>query len=325
MKKYRVALDDGHGMSTPGKRTPAIPSLGGRVIRENEFNWAVVKELDELLRRNGNFETILTAPTDADTSLSNRCKRANEFKADIFVSVHANASDGKFDGEDKDASGIETWYLSTEGKKLAEDIQAELIQNTKQKNRGIKKGNFYVLKYTNMPAVLTENLFMDNEREALLMIDKQYINEVAREHYLGICKYFKVDDKLSEVEQPEQKPEEKPDSNKIKYRVRKSANDAQSQKGAFTSLENAIQCAKKYSGYSVYDTAGKLVYPIKPERELVIITANVLNVRKGPSVNYKIVKRVKKNQVYTIVEKKGDWGKLKSGAGWINLKYTKKK
>lgn len=56
----------------------------------------------------------------------------------------------------------------------------------------------------------------------------------------------------------------------------------------------------------------------------VKITANVLNVRSGPGTNYKVVTSIKKNEVYTIVEKKNGWGKLKSGAGWISLKYTKK-
>lgn len=56
----------------------------------------------------------------------------------------------------------------------------------------------------------------------------------------------------------------------------------------------------------------------------VKITANVLNVRSGPGINYKVVTSIKKNEVYTIVEKKNGWGKLKSGAGWISLKYTKK-
>lgn len=58
---------------------------------------------------------------------------------------------------------------------------------------------------------------------------------------------------------------------------------------------------------------------------LVVITADVLNVRAGASEGAKITTQVKKNQVYTIVDKSGDWGKLKSGAGWINLNYTKKK
>ena len=54
------------------------------------------------------------------------------------------------------------------------------------------------------------------------------------------------------------------------------------------------------------------------------ITANVLNVRSGAGTGYKVVTTVKKGEVYTIVEEKNGWGKLKSGAGWISLSYTKK-
>lgn len=56
----------------------------------------------------------------------------------------------------------------------------------------------------------------------------------------------------------------------------------------------------------------------------VRVTANVLNYRAGAGVQYKINGQIKKNEVYTIVEEKDGWGKLKSGAGWINLKYTTK-
>ena len=56
----------------------------------------------------------------------------------------------------------------------------------------------------------------------------------------------------------------------------------------------------------------------------VKVTADVLNVRKGAGTNYAIVTTVKQNEVYTIVEVKNNWGKLKSGVGWISLGYTKK-
>ena len=55
---------------------------------------------------------------------------------------------------------------------------------------------------------------------------------------------------------------------------------------------------------------------------LVKINTEVLNVRSGPSTNYKVVTTVKRGEVYTIVQTQGNWGKLKSGAGWLNLKYT---
>ena len=57
---------------------------------------------------------------------------------------------------------------------------------------------------------------------------------------------------------------------------------------------------------------------------LVKVTADVLNVRKGAGVGYKVATQIKKNEVYTIVQEYNGWGKLKSGAGWISLAYTKK-
>ena len=65
------------------------------------------------------------------------------------------------------------------------------------------------------------------------------------------------------------------------------------------------------------------VKPFSPY--LVQVTATVLNIRKGPSTNYAITGAIKNKGVYTIVEEKNGWGKLKSGVGWICLKYTKKK
>lgn len=70
------------------------------------------------------------------------------------------------------------------------------------------------------------------------------------------------------------------------------------------------------------------IAPSTPKTEfpyLVIIDTDVLNVRAGASTSTKVTTQVKRNQVYTIVAEDGEWGKLKSGAGWINLKYTKKK
>lgn len=189
MKKL-IALDDGHGMETAGKRTPLIPELG-RVIHENEFNRAVVNYLDEELRRCG-FETLMVAPGDGDTSLSERTNLANSKNADIFVSIHYNAYDGKFDGYDPEGLSIHIYPGSQSGRKLAECVLKYLKEGTPQKNRGIVESNFHVLRETNMPAILSENGFMDNKREAMLMLDENFQKEVAQEHTKGICDYFGV-------------------------------------------------------------------------------------------------------------------------------------
>lgn len=187
----KIALDDGHGIDTAGKRTPPIPDLNGRVIRENEFNREVVRYLDEELKRFG-FETLLVAPTDNDTPLKIRVDLANNWGADAYVSVHYNAYDGKFDGYDPSGHSVHIYPGSKEGRKLADSVLKHLIQGTPQKNRGIKENNFFVLRETKMPAILSENGFMDNSAEARLMLDVDFQKEVAREHAKGICEYFGV-------------------------------------------------------------------------------------------------------------------------------------
>lgn len=191
MRKYLIALDDGHGMTTAGKRTPSIPELGGRVIHENEFNREVVKYLDIELKRCG-FNTLLVAPTDADTSLSARTNLANSKNADAYISIHYNAFDGKFDDYDPEGLSVHIYPKSVEGRKLAECVLKYLKEGTSQKNRGIKENNFHVLRETKMVAILSENGFMDNKREALLMLNVDFQKEVAKEHAKGICDYFGV-------------------------------------------------------------------------------------------------------------------------------------
>ncbi|MCA0970848.1 N-acetylmuramoyl-L-alanine amidase [Halobacillus litoralis] len=187
-----VALDDGHGIHTAGKRTPIIPELG-RSIRENEFNRAVVRLLKKELERSG-FDTLLVASTDEDVSLKNRVDLANTRRADIYVSIHYNAFDGSFSGSNP--SGIEIYVypgtLNKESGKLANAVGKYLRQGTKQNWRGIKEANFYVLRESMMPAILTENGYMDNKNEALLMVDENFQLEVAIEHAKGICEYFNV-------------------------------------------------------------------------------------------------------------------------------------
>ncbi|WP_347553008.1 N-acetylmuramoyl-L-alanine amidase (plasmid) [Pseudalkalibacillus hwajinpoensis] len=187
-----IALDDGHGMSTPGKRTPYIPEIG-RSIKENEFNREVVKYLKVELERCG-FQTLLVAPTDEDTPLTTRTNLANSKKADAYIAIHYNAFDGSFSGSNP--SGIEIYvYLGHKNKeagKLASSIAKYLRQGTPQNYRGILEANFHVLRETNMIAILSENGFMDSKLEALLMLDKDFQKEVAVEHAKGICDYFGV-------------------------------------------------------------------------------------------------------------------------------------
>ena len=83
--------------------------------------------------------------------------------------------------------------------------------------------------------------------------------------------------------------------------------------------EYADQCAAAI--VEVIVQRGKL----KPKTYLVKVTAEKLNVRAGAGTSYEVVTQVKKGEVFTIVEESGGWGKLKSGAGWISLKYCQKR
>lgn len=121
-------------------------------------------------------------------------------------------------------------------------------------------------------------------------------------------------------------------TNKTLYRVRKTWNDAQSQKGAFYDLSNAKKCADQNNGYSVFDENGKAVYTSKTTNSTssfkVQISISDLNIRKGPGTNYAATGKFTGKGVFTIVETKQGtgstkgWGKLKSGAGWIALDYA---
>lgn len=86
----------------------------------------------------------------------------------------------------------------------------------------------------------------------------------------------------------------------------------------------ATEVTKKLGGKAATTPAPKAKAKTKTKAYKVKVTADVLNVRKGPGTTYGITTKVKKGQVYTIVETKSGWGKLKSGAGWICLAYTKK-
>ncbi|MDU6263697.1 MAG: N-acetylmuramoyl-L-alanine amidase [Anaerocolumna aminovalerica] len=208
MSKYLIAVDSGHGMETAGKRTPPLPEpwfniKKGDVIHEKEFNKPTAEYLIDALNRCG-FDTINVSPGTTDIPLKDRYTTANNAKADIFVSKHYNAKDGVWGNPDDKKgvpNGIETIIsqnASDKSKKLAELVQAELVKTHNRKDRGVKTDiqqsgiNIAVLRYTNMPAILTESGFMDNLYEARTMLDPEFQKADAEATCRGICKYFGV-------------------------------------------------------------------------------------------------------------------------------------
>ena len=119
------------------------------------------------------------------------------------------------------------------------------------------------------------------------------------------------------------------------YRVRKSWKDKSSQIGAFTVLQNAVNCVDANPGYAAFDDDGNQVYPATAgESSDVPFTVRVsiddLNIRKGAGTNYSRTGEYTGKGTFTIVEvasgkgSNSGWGKLKSGAGWISLDYVER-
>lgn len=188
-----VCLDAGHAESTPGKR-----SIDG-TLREYEFNRAVAKLIRGQLERHGvNVIYSCDLETPEDISLTARCTTANKAKADIFVSIHANA----YGTEWNSANGWEIFYAagSTKGYKLAQTIRAESIPYLGLRDRGIKTDNFTVLKKSSMPAVLIEHGFYTNKDECAKLKDAEFREKCAVADTKGILNYLGI----AWIEEPQQ-------------------------------------------------------------------------------------------------------------------------
>lgn len=218
MVKYLIAVDSGHGMSTPGKRTPKLTKnlyIGGKlvkkkgdIIHEKEFNKPAAEYLIKALERCG-FDTINVSPGTSDISLQDRVRKANNAGADFYISKHYNAigSCSKFQDSAKGIVSIYN-YGSSRSEKAAKLIQEELIKEHGGRSFGARADkdisgcSLYVLRNTKMPAVLTESGFMDYQPEAERMLDPKFQKEDAEATCKGICKYFNVTYKNPSASKP---------------------------------------------------------------------------------------------------------------------------
>lgn len=179
----KIAVDPGHGINTPGKRTPKAVPKYGRVVKEYEFNKGAATYLKKALERHGH--TVVWTGGDSDPSLSARVKKANSKNVDLFISVHYNAGGGH---------GVETYIVGRGGnaEKLANKVQPNLVKVRNQRNRGVKVANFYVIKYTKAPAILVEAGFMDDPRglEQSWMLDKDFQKGVGEAICKGVQQFY---------------------------------------------------------------------------------------------------------------------------------------
>lgn len=166
----KICINGGH---CPTRDSGAI----GSRITEAEYTARMMASVADYLTKAGC--TVLTVQ---EKDLSAICRAANEWGADLFVSIHCNAAN-------KRARGTETFshYGSAKGKHLAACIQKQLIGAIDTIDRGTKEAGFYVLKHTNAPAALVEIAFIDNRDDETLLLEHQ--DDIARAIARGVTDY----------------------------------------------------------------------------------------------------------------------------------------
>lgn len=181
--KPLIILDAGHGGDDEGAKI--------NFFQEKKITLSTVlllkKHLDEM-----GYRIILTRSRDVFIPLHRRVSIANRTRGVIFVSVHYNAS------QSREAKGVEVFYCLGKGswkaqasKKLATSVLSQLVEHTQAISRGIKAGNFHVIRETQMPAVLVEAGFITNLEERSFLRDKSYLEKIAKGIAVGIDKYLK--------------------------------------------------------------------------------------------------------------------------------------
>ena len=320
MANKKIILDAGHGFNTSGKRSPQSM---GKVVREWTMNNAVCNYIQEILK---DYNVIIVRTDDTtgktDVPLSSRVSKTNAQNPNLFVSIHHNAGGG---------TGVETYYHtygSSADKKIAQIVQTNLVKETRMRNRGVKQASFAVLTCkSSIPAILVEGGFYDNQTDFNYITSvngqKAYARAVANSiiQYLGLTKKtpttttsFKVGDKVV----VKSSATTYADSTKIIPSWVKGGLYTISKISGSKVLLKEIVSWVKTSDVQKSGTSSKSVsYVIK-------VTVDFLNIRSGAGTNFPVTGTVKKGGVYTIVEEKNGFGKLKSGAGWISLDCTEK-
>jgi N-acetylmuramoyl-L-alanine amidase len=220
LKVRRVVIDPGHGGHDQGTE-------GGKGLLEKDLVLDVSLRLGKLIQEDLGADVVYTRSDDTFIPLEGRTALANERKADLFLSVHANSSPST-----PQISGVETYYLNftdnkdsmavatrenatsqksifdlrdiiqaisqhdkaAESREFAAHVQAALYAFSSrnfptEKNRGVKKAEFVVLVGASMPSVLAEIGFLSNPKEEALLKKSEYRQKLAEAIYHGVSKY----------------------------------------------------------------------------------------------------------------------------------------
>ena len=193
----KILIDNGHGQSTPGKRSP-----DGRFL-EFQFNRTIAKQIVDDLRDRG-YDAELLVPEDDDVPLKDRCKRVNDIVARegkqnvILISIHANAFGNGKEWTKPSGWSVYTSKGQTKADELAEQLAKAAIKNLPQMKMRAEKSdgdldyeeNFYILKHTDCPAVLTENGFYTNKEDLAILESREGRRAITDLHVEGIVEHL---------------------------------------------------------------------------------------------------------------------------------------
>jgi N-acetylmuramoyl-L-alanine amidase len=167
-----VVIDAGHG----GYDRGGIP---GQRVSEKDMTLDVARRLRSVLQASG-YRVVMTRDSDVFVPLGTRTAIANSQRNAIFVSVHFNSATRK------GASGIETYFYSRNSLSLASAIHHYVSGGAPSSNRGVRRRGYFVLRRTNMPAVLVECGFLTNPTEAAYALNASYRQKLAEAIASGV-------------------------------------------------------------------------------------------------------------------------------------------
>ncbi|MFE4896558.1 N-acetylmuramoyl-L-alanine amidase [Peribacillus butanolivorans] len=179
----KIFIDAGHGGTDPG----AV----GNGLKEKDLTLKIATMVKSMLEDYKDVSVKMSRTGDTYPSLSARTKAANEWGADIFLSIHINAGGG---------TGYEDFIYtsaSAKSKECQSTIHAEIMKLIDMKDRGKKSANYQVLRTSTMPAVLTECGFIDNAGDTAKLKTSTFIENLVKGHVNGLVKVFNLKKKAA--------------------------------------------------------------------------------------------------------------------------------
>ncbi|KMY54862.1 hypothetical protein AC623_13725 [Bacillus sp. FJAT-27231] len=171
-----IILDPGHGGVDAG-------TTGMQGTFEKFITLKTADRLYNKLRQAG-ANVILTRSDDQYVSLPSRVAIARYHHADAFISLHYDST------HQVGANGFTTYYYHNNHKQLAKNVNDKLEQSLPMKNRGVRRGDYYVLRENSQPAILLELGYLSNPQEATAVVTNPYQELITNGVYNGLSSYF---------------------------------------------------------------------------------------------------------------------------------------